>query len=74
MDTITKFEVGKTYSGYVTICGQIKKPCVVTKKRTPSFFTFAANGYTLKGKVCVMGGAEQVRNREISISSGDLVV
>jgi len=38
MDTITKFEVGKTYSGYVTICGQIKKPCVVTKKNAVIYY------------------------------------
>lgn len=72
MGIIVKFEVGKTYQGYVAIRGYSLKMCTVIK-RTPSFVTFTDGTYTLKGKVSLKGGNEEVRNREISISTKDLI-
>ena len=72
METISKFEVGKTYRGCVAIRGYYPKMCTVIK-RTPSFVTFTDGTYTLKGKVSIKGDNEEVRNREISISAKDLI-
>ena len=72
METIAKFEVGKTYQGYVAIRGYSLKMCTVIK-RTPSFVTFTDGTYTLKGKVSLKGDNEEVRNHEISISTKDLI-
>ena len=72
METISKFEVGKTYQGCVAIRGYYQKMCTVIK-RTPSFVTFTDGTYTLKGKVSIKGDNEEVRNREISISAKDLI-
>ena len=47
--------------------------CTVIK-RTPSFVTFTDGIYTLKGKVSLKDGNEEVKNREISISTKDLIV
>lgn len=72
METISKFEVGKTYRGYVAIRGYYPKMCTVIK-RTPSFVTFTDGTYTLKGKVSLKGDNEVVRNCEISISADNLI-
>lgn len=72
METIAKFEVGKTYQGYVAIRGYYPKMCTVIK-RTPSFVTFTDGTYTLKGEVSLKDGNEEVKNCEISISTKDLI-
>ena len=73
MGIIVKFEVGKTYQGCVAIRGYYPKMCTVIK-RTPSFVTFTDGIYTLKGKVSLKDGNEEVKNREISISTKHLIV
>ena len=72
MGTITKFEVGKIYSGCVIFSGRVTKPCTVIK-RTPSTVTFTDGRFIMRGKVFVLRGIEQVRNNKISISGEDLV-
>lgn len=68
MEMIAKFEVGKTYSGYVIFSGRVTKPCTVIQ-RTPSFVTFTDGRFIMKGKVFVLRGIEWVRNNKISISA-----